>query len=123
MLEESVIVISANTDAIGKAAKEANMIVFIIVNEGDGGTICNTQLVFDANGILSQRRRKLIPTYHEKITLAQVDAADLGTIDNAVCRNDFEPRKVYGNHKHWGTKRLCMFSRIFSNTTHSASSP
>lgn len=67
MLEESVIVISANTDAIGKAATEANMIVFIIVNEGDGGTIYNTQLLFDANGILSQRRRKLTPTYHEKI--------------------------------------------------------
>jgi nitrilase len=59
LLEESVTVPSAATDAIGKAAKEANMVVSIGVNERDGGTIYNTQLLFDADGTLIQRRRKL----------------------------------------------------------------
>lgn len=31
------------------------------VNERDGGTIYNTQLLFDADGSLIQRRRKISP--------------------------------------------------------------
>src|SRR5262249_4245204 len=64
LLEESVTVPSAETQAIGEAAKAANMVVSIGVNERDGGSIYNTQLLFDADGVLIQRRRKIIPTYH-----------------------------------------------------------
>src|SRR5471030_902510 len=59
LLEESVTVPSAETLAICEAAKEANMVVSIGVNERDGGTIYNTQLLFDADGTLIQRRRKI----------------------------------------------------------------
>jgi aliphatic nitrilase len=59
LLEESVTVPSAETQAIAEAAKEANMVVSIGVNERDGGSIYNTQLLFDADGTLIQRRRKL----------------------------------------------------------------
>ena len=48
LLEESVTVPSAETNAIGEAAKAANMVVSIGVNERDGGSIYNTQLLFDA---------------------------------------------------------------------------
>lgn len=67
LLEESVTVPSAETQAIGDAAKEANMVVSIGVNERDGNSIYNTQLLFDADGTLLQRRRKITPTYHERI--------------------------------------------------------
>lgn len=86
LLEESVIVPSADTDAIGKAAKEANMVVSIGVNERDGGTIYNTQLLFDADGTLIQRRRKLTPTYHEKMLWGQGDASGLRATDSAAGR-------------------------------------
>lgn len=86
LLEQSVIVPSADTDAIGKAAKEANMVVSIGVNERDGGTIYNTQLLFDADGTLIQRRRKLTPTYHERMIWGQGDASGLRAIDSAVGR-------------------------------------
>src|SRR6478609_661410 len=86
LLEESVTVPSAATDAIGKAAKEANMVVSIGVNERDGGTIYNTQLLFDADGTLIQRRRKLTPTYHERMVWGQGDASGLRAVDSNVGR-------------------------------------
>jgi nitrilase len=86
LLGESVTVPSTDTDAIGKAAKEANMVVSIGVNERDGGTIYNTQLLFDADGTLIQRRRKLTPTYHERMIWGQGDASGLRAVDSAVGR-------------------------------------
>ena len=77
LLEESVTVPSAETLAIGEAAKQANMVVSIGVNERDGGSIYNTQLLFDADGTLIQRRRKLTPTYHERMIWGQGDGSGL----------------------------------------------
>jgi aliphatic nitrilase len=86
LLDESVTVPSAETDAIGRAAREANMVVSIGVNERDGGSIYNTQLLFDADGTLIQRRRKLTPTYHERMVWGQGDASGLRAVDSAVGR-------------------------------------
>lgn len=86
LLQESVVVPSADTDAIGEAAREANMVVSIGVNERDGGTIYNTQLLFNSDGSLIQRRRKLTPTYHERMIWGQGDASGLKTADSAVGR-------------------------------------
>lgn len=86
LLEESVTVPSAQTAAIGAAAKEANMVLSIGVNERDGGSIYNTQLLFDADGTLIQRRRKITPTYHERMIWGQGDGAGLRAVDSAVGR-------------------------------------
>lgn len=86
LLEESVTVPSAETRAIGEAARQAGMVVSIGVNERDGGTIYNTQLLFDADGTLIQRRRKLTPTYHERMIWGQGDASGLRAVDSAVGR-------------------------------------
>ena len=50
LLEQAVTVPSAATLAIGEACKQAGMVVSIGVNERDGGTLYNTQLLFDADG-------------------------------------------------------------------------
>ena len=86
LLEQSVTVPSAETHAIGEAAKDANMVVSIGVNERDGGSIYNTQLLFDADGTLIQRRRKITPTYHERMIWGQGDGSGLRAIDSAVGR-------------------------------------
>ncbi len=86
LLEESVTVPSPDTDAIAAAAREAKMVVSIGVNERDGNTIYNTQLLFDADGTLVQRRRKLTPTYHERMVWGQGDASELRAVDTAVGR-------------------------------------
>ncbi|WP_394835928.1 Nit6803 family nitriliase [Pendulispora rubella] len=86
LLEQSVTVPSATTHAIGDACKQAGMVVSIGVNERDGGTIYNTQLLFDADGSLIQRRRKISPTYHERMIWGQGDGSGLRAVDSAVGR-------------------------------------
>jgi nitrilase len=86
LLEESVTVPSAETRAIGEAAREAKMVVSIGVNERDSGTIYNTQLLFDADGTLIQHRRKITPTYHERMIWGQGDGSGLHAVDSFVGR-------------------------------------
>lgn len=77
---------SLETDAIGQAAREAGMVVSIGVNERDGRSIYNAQLLFDADGTLIQRRRKITPTYHERMIWGQGDGSGLRAVDSAVGR-------------------------------------
>src|ERR1700743_955013 len=86
LLEQAVVVPSDTTAAIGDAARQARMVVSIGVNERDGGTLYNTQLLFDADGELVQRRRKLSPTYHERMIWGMGDGSGLRAIDTAVGR-------------------------------------
>jgi aliphatic nitrilase len=48
--DQSVIVPSAATRAIGEACKQVTMVVSVGVNERDGGRLYNTQLLFNADG-------------------------------------------------------------------------
>jgi aliphatic nitrilase len=86
LLEQSVTVPSPATDAIGEACRQAGVVVSIGVNERDGGTIYNTQLLFDADGTLIQRRRKISPTYHERMVWGQGDGSGLCAVDSRVGR-------------------------------------
>ncbi|MGF6722156.1 nitrilase [Paraburkholderia sp. GAS41] len=86
LLEQSVTVPSPATDAIGEAARKAGMVVSIGVNERDGGTIYNTQLLFDADGTLIQRRRKITPTHFERMIWGQGDGSGLRAVDSKVGR-------------------------------------
>jgi nitrilase len=86
LLEQSVAVPSADTLAIGEACRQAGMVVSIGVNERDGGTLYNAQLLFDADGRLIQHRRKISPTYHERMVWGQGDGSGLRAVDSAVGR-------------------------------------
>ena len=86
LLEQSVTIPSDATRAIGEACKQAGMVVSIGVNERDGGTLYNTQLLFDADGSLIQRRRKISPTFHERLVWGQGDGSGLRAVDSAVGR-------------------------------------
>lgn len=86
LLNQAVTVPSPATDAIGAAAKQVGMVVSIGVNERDGGTLYNTQLLFDADGTLIQRRRKISPTYHERMVWGQGDGSGLRAVDSQVGR-------------------------------------
>ncbi|KII27517.1 aliphatic nitrilase [Pseudomonas fluorescens] len=86
LLEESVTVPSDVTRQIGEACCEANLVACIGVNERDGGTIYNAQLLFDADGTLILHRRKITPTYHERMVWGQGDGSGLRATDSAVGR-------------------------------------
>ena len=81
LLEQAVTIGSPATQAIGDAAREAKMVVSIGVNERDGGSLFNTQLLFDSDGALLQRRRKIMPTYHERMIWGQGDGSGLRAVD------------------------------------------
>jgi aliphatic nitrilase len=86
LVEQSVTVPDAATAAIGEACRKAGMVVAIGVNERDGGSLYNAQLLFDANGTLLQRRRKISPTYHERMVWGQGDGSGLCAVDSNVGR-------------------------------------
>src|SRR5271168_5393081 len=85
-MEQAVTVPSPTTHALGEAARRAGMVVSIGVNERDGGSLFNSQLLFDADGELIQRRRKITPTYHERMIWGQGDGSGLQAVDSAVGR-------------------------------------
>ena len=84
--DQAVTVPSPTTDAISDAAKQAGVVVSIGVSERDGGTLYNTQLLFDGDGTLIQRRRKISPTYHERMVWGQGDGSGLRAVDSKVGR-------------------------------------
>jgi nitrilase len=86
LLDQAVTVPSRTTDAISEAARETGMVVSIGVNERDGGTLYNTQLLFDADGALLQARRKISPTYHERMVWGQGDGSGLRAVDSKAGR-------------------------------------
>src|SRR5690554_915426 len=57
---------SAESRAIGEAAREAGVWVNIGVNEREGGTLYNTMAWFSPEGELVARHRKLQPTNAER---------------------------------------------------------
>ncbi len=84
LYEEAVTVPGAVTDAISRAAQTYNIVVVLGVNERDRGSLYNTQLIFDADGTLLLKRRKITPTYHERMVWGQGDGAGLKVVDSAV---------------------------------------
>lgn len=86
LMDEAVTVPSAATRAIGAACKRARSVVSLGINEREGGTLYNTQLLFDADGTLIQRRRKMTPTYHERMVWGQGDASGLRAVNSAAGR-------------------------------------
>jgi nitrilase len=86
LIEQAVTVPSAATLAIGEACRHARSVVSIGISERDGGTLYDTQLLFDTDGALIQRRRKIMPTYHERMIWGQGDGSGIRAVDSAAGR-------------------------------------
>ncbi|MCI3206367.1 MULTISPECIES: Nit6803 family nitrilase [Pandoraea] len=86
LYEQAVVVPGPVTDAIAALARQHGMVVVVGVNERDHGSLYNTQLIYDADGQLKVKRRKLTPTFHERMIWGQGDAAGLQVAQTAVGR-------------------------------------
>jgi nitrilase len=84
LYEEAVTVPSPVTDAVSSAAKSHEIVVVLGINERDRGSLYNTQLIFDADGTLLLKRRKITPTFHERMVWGQGDGAGLTVVDTSV---------------------------------------
>lgn len=129
LLEQAVTVPSPATDAIGGACKEACVVASVGVNERDGGTLYNTQLLFDADGTMIQRRRKITPTYHERMIWGQGDGSGLRAVDSEVgrvgqlaCWEHYNPLARYalmadGEQIHSAMYPGSIFGELFAGQT------
>jgi aliphatic nitrilase len=84
LYEEAVTVPGPVPDAISRAARSYEMAIVLGVNERENGSLYNTQLIFDADGTLRLKRRKITPTYHERMVWGQGDGSGLQVVDTAV---------------------------------------
>jgi aliphatic nitrilase len=86
LYENAVVVPGPITDTISAAARRSNMVVVLGVNERDHGSLYNAQIVFDADGTLKLIRRKITPTFHERMIWGQGDGSGLKVVDTHVGR-------------------------------------
>ena len=86
LYDNAVAVPGPVTEAVAAAARRNSIVVVLGVNERDHGSLYNTQLVFDADGRLVLKRRKITPTFHERMIWGQGDGSGLTVVDTAVGR-------------------------------------
>ncbi|MBT8154745.1 Nit6803 family nitriliase [Epibacterium ulvae] len=86
LYEEAMTVPSPESEAVAKAAKTHGVVIVLGINERDHGSLFNTQLIYDADGTLALKRRKITPTYHERMIWGQGDGSGLKVVDTKVGR-------------------------------------
>ncbi|GAN77356.1 Nit6803 family nitrilase [Acidisphaera rubrifaciens] len=86
LYEDSPSVPGPATDAVGAAARRHGVHVLLGVNERDHGSLYNAQLLFDAEGRIVLHRRKITPTFHERMIWGQGDGRGLRVVDTALGR-------------------------------------
>jgi len=86
LYEQAVVVPGPVTQAVAERACRHAMVVVLGVNERDHGSLYNTQLVFDVDGRLVLKRRKITPTFHERMIWGHGDAAGLKVAHTGIAR-------------------------------------
>ena len=81
---QAVEIPSEATEALCRAAKEAGIHVVMGLNEREGGTLYNGQRFLGPDGRILGRRRKLVPTSHERLVWGRGDGADLALFDTSL---------------------------------------
>ncbi len=116
LYEHAVLVPGPVTEAIADAARRHQMVVVLGVNERDHGTLYNTQLVFDFDGTLKLARRKITPTFHERMIWGMGDGSGLkvvetkaGRIGALACWEHYNPLARYALMAQHETIHVAQF--------------
>src|ERR1700704_4360166 len=86
LYENAVVVPGPVTEAVAAVARRHGVVVVLGVNERDHGSLYNAQLIFDADGRLALKRRKITPTFHERMIWGQGDGSGLTVVQTAAGR-------------------------------------
>jgi aliphatic nitrilase len=102
LFDQAVDVPGPVTEAVGAAAKQAGTVVVLGVNERDGSSLYNTQVIFDFDGSIAGKRRKIMPTFHERMVWGWGDGSgltvyetDIGRIGALICWEHYMPLARY----------------------------
>ena len=129
LYEQAVTVPGPATDAIAAAARQHSMHVLLGINERDGGSLYNTQLLIDSSGEIVLKRRKITPTYHERMVWGQGDGSglkvvetELGRIGSLACWEHYNPLARFslmaqGEELHCAQFPGSLVGQIFSEQT------
>jgi nitrilase/aliphatic nitrilase len=95
MFDNAVLVPGPHTRRLSEIAKRHRVFLSVGITEKGPlsmGTLFNTNLLFDREGTLLNRHRKLVPTWAEKLTWASGDAAylrpeetEIGRVGTLIC--------------------------------------
>jgi aliphatic nitrilase len=86
LYERAVVVPGPVTQAVGERARRHGVLVLLGVNERDHGSLYNTQLLFDEHGAIVLKRRKITPTFHERMVWGQGDGSGLTVVPTSIGR-------------------------------------
>jgi nitrilase len=89
LFDNAVEVPGPHIEQLGEIARRHRVVLSVGVTEKGAvsmGAMWNTNLLFDADGRLLNRHRKLVPTWAEKLTWANGDASNLRVEGTAVAR-------------------------------------
>lgn len=80
LVNQAIVVPGPETERLGRIASRHGVVLSVGINERAEhslGQLFNSNLIFDAEGKLVNHRRKLVATYHERLTWSHGDAYDL----------------------------------------------
>jgi putative nitrilase len=129
LYEQAVVVPGPALEAVAAAARQHTMHVLLGINERDGGSLYNTQLLIDAAGDIVLKRRKITPTYHERMVWGQGDGSGLqvvptnvGRIGALACWEHYNPLARFalmaqGEEIHCAQFPGSLVGQIFSEQT------
>lgn len=86
LYENAVTVPGPVTEALAAAARQYQTVIAVGVTERDHASLYNTQLVFDIDGTMIMKHRKIMPAFHERMIWGMGDGNSVKVIDSGVGR-------------------------------------
>jgi len=86
LYEHAITAPGPETDAVAAAARKHGVVIVLGINERDHSSLYNAQLIFDADGALKLKRRKITPTFHERMIWGMGDGSGLTVVETAMGR-------------------------------------
>jgi len=84
LFEQSVEIPGPVTHEISSAVSSAGVVAVIGVNEREERSLYNTQIIFDSDGSILGKRRKIMPTFHERMVWGLGDGSGLIVYNTAI---------------------------------------
>jgi nitrilase len=102
LFDQAVEIPGPVTEAVGSAVRQAETVVVLGVNEKEGSSLYNTQIIFNSDGSIVGKRRKIMPTFHERMIWGWGDGSglrvfdcDIGRIGSLICWEHYMPLARY----------------------------
>lgn len=129
LYENAVRIPGPVTDALSEAARRHRIVLAVGVTERDHGSLYNTQLIFDVDGSLIQKHRKISPAPHERLIWDEGDGTSIKVVESTVgrlgaltCWEHYNPLarfSLIAQHEeiHISTYIGSIFGPVFSKQT------